>query len=80
MFTKAHLLDIGERALATFLQTFVGIALGSGLAFGDPQVLKSAAIAAGIAAVKGAAAGLVGASDSASLLPARVDPPVDSAA
>lgn len=75
MFSKAHLLDIGERSLATFIQTFLAVLLGSGLAFGDVELLRSALIAAALAALKGAAAGLVGASDSASLLPATVDPP-----
>jgi hypothetical protein len=77
-FSKSHLLDIVERSAMTFVQAFFAVVLATPFAFQDVEVLKAAAIAALLAALKGAIASFTGAPDSASFLPAPVDPPVDS--
>lgn len=73
MFTKSFALDLLERALSTFAQAF----LGAYAVVGAEKAAAAAGIAAGIAILKGLAASQVGAPDSASLLPADVDPPAE---
>jgi hypothetical protein len=75
MFTSAHVLDVLERAACTFAQAFLAVLIATNLAVDDPSVWRAAAVAGALAVIKGFAAGLAGAPDSASLLPARVDPP-----
>lgn len=53
--TKAQWIDLLERSFWTFLQTFVGVFLATGVLDGgslDSVALKAAAIAAAIAAAK----------------------------
>lgn len=74
MFTKAFALDLLERALSTFAQAFLAALVVTGWSV-DSLIVGGTA--AGLAVLKGLAASQVGAHDSASLLPADVDPPTD---
>lgn len=77
------LYDIAERAVWTYLQAFTGLLIASGLgAEGliDLSLVEKASVAAitpVLAVIKGFAASQIGAPDSASTLPADVDPPQD---
>lgn len=79
---KRYALDLFERVVKTFLQAFIGQVILSGLdvyrALTDLSVLEkagTAGMAAVVALLFGLVARWVGAPDSASLLPAEVDPP-----
>lgn len=67
---KKFYLDLLERTAWTFVQAFAAVWLvfDRDVAF-DVENLQSAAIAAGIAAVKGLAASFIGDKDSAATLP-----------
>lgn len=83
MFTKRFLLDLLERSVATFVQTFAGTLVGDGL-LNNVHIPWSAKLAiagtAGLGSVlKSLAATQLGASDSASVLPASLDPPSEEA-
>jgi hypothetical protein len=73
---KTAALDIAERTVATYLETFLGLLLASTTVL-DLGVLKAAAIAAvpaALAVVKGGLAALLGPTGDASLLPTRKKP------
>ncbi len=74
---KTAALDIAERTVATYLETFLGLLLASTTVL-DLGVLKVAAIAAipaALAVVKGGLAALLGPTGDASLLPTRKKKP-----
>jgi hypothetical protein len=74
--TKAQLLDLLERSVWTFLQTFVAVFVASGVLDStnlDGAALKAAAIAAGLAALKAVIAQQFG-TGTAATLPARDEP------
>jgi len=66
MFSKAFLLDVLERSLSTFVQTFAAVLVIKG----DFTLLslEAAAVAAGLAVLKGIAATQFGNKNSASLV------------
>lgn len=71
---KRFYFDLIERTVWTFIQALVGtwLALGADL---NLDVLKAAAIAAGLAVVKGVAATQIGSPDTAATLPFKDDTP-----
>ena len=74
MFTKAWFVDVSERALATFVESAVGIWILAGPAslftISSAKGAAAAGVIAGLAVVKGAIATKVGDKDSASLVAA----------
>lgn len=75
MFTKAFLIDLAERAFATYLQAFIGF-LVAGATEVNLSVIESAglaAIPAALSVVKSMIASRVGDPDSAALIPADDD-------
>lgn len=78
MFNKVFLLDLAERSIATFVQAFAASLIVVGM--DDWKTALSTSAVAGVLAVaKSLAALKVGAPDSASLLPAKQDPPLEDA-
>lgn len=74
MFSRAFLLDATERTIKTFVQAFAASLVVTGL--DDWRSALAIGGGAGILAVASSVAGTrVGASDSASLLPADEEPP-----
>jgi hypothetical protein len=70
MLTRALARDIAERTIATYVQVFLGLLIASGANVIDVATIQAAAIAAipaGLAVLKGAAASLVGDPDTAAL-------------
>ena len=75
-----YLLDVGERAFWTFLQTFLGLLVVGGwfdvANITDVSILQSAAVggaAAVLSLLKGVAGSFVGNGDSAATLPKSLD-------
>lgn len=77
MFTREFLLDALERSLRTFIQTFAAFVVIKG-SF-DRDALYGGLVAGGLAVLSSVAAQPFGAKDSASFLPANVDPPTEEA-
>lgn len=78
--TKRWLLDTGERAGRTFLQAYfaVWLALGAGYeTLFTLENLKGGVVGVALSVAMSVGAKKTGADDSASLLPANVDPPQD---
>lgn len=76
MFEKVFLLDLLERSVSTFVQAFAASLIVVGL--DDVKVaLSTSAIAGVLAVAKALTATKVGAEDSAALLPAKSDPPLE---
>jgi hypothetical protein len=66
--TKKYLLDVAERAVATYLQTVIGLLLvADGLDIDKVTAIMVAGIPAALSVLKSALAGLYGNTDSASL-------------
>lgn len=77
MFERAFLLDTLERSVRTFLQAFAAFVVVQGNF--SQEALVGGLVAAGLAVLSSLAAIPVGAKDSASFLPAAVDPPSEAA-
>ena len=76
MFTKAFLIDLAERAIATYLQAFIGF-LVAGATEINVSTLEAAALAsipAALSVAKSLIASQVGDPASASLVGAESDP------
>ncbi|WP_149183328.1 hypothetical protein [Streptomyces sp. TRM49041] len=75
--TPKLLADIGERAVLTYVEAFLGLLLASGTTnVVTLSALESAAIAAipaGLAVLKGAVGSILGRPGTASWLPAKTD-------
>lgn len=72
--------DLLERSLWTFIQAFAGIVVVSDADMWSADAVKAAALAGGIAVIKGLVVSRLPwtADDSASTLPASVDPPQEA--
>lgn len=77
MFEKRFLLDTLERAMRTFVQAFAAFVVVKGTL--DRDALYGGLVAGALAVLSSLAALPVGARDSASFLPAQLDPPSEAA-
>lgn len=76
--TKRFLLDLAERALTTFVQSYIAVWFVLGAEYEnlfDPECWQGGVVGLVLAVAKGVGAKNIGADDSASLLPADQDPP-----
>ena len=76
--TKRWLLDMGERAAVTFVQAYIAVWFVLGAEYDnllDERCWQGGVVGLVLAVAKGVGAKNLGADDSASLLPADVDPP-----
>lgn len=74
---KQFLLDLVERTIATYVQAVLGLLLADStqlVHIGTVRVAAVAALPAALAVVKGALAGSIGTSGTASVLPSRTPP------
>lgn len=70
MFSRIFLVDLAERAIATYVEAFLGLLIVSGVT--DLSTLRTAAVAAvpaGLSVVKAGLARLIGDRESASMSP-----------
>lgn len=78
MFSRLFLLDLAERVVSTFVQAFAASLVVTGL--DDWKTALAVGAGAGVLAVaKSLGALKIGSEDSASLLPASVNPPAPEA-